>query len=638
MDWISGDAGTSPITGHLVQYSTDQITWTTMPSGPGETAAFELPSASTPYAVRVAAISELGTGAFTMVRPPIAETGAASDVSLRSATVVGAANANDGYAYVQFEVATSTDDLGTSAATLLDATDPFVWGSDIMPVSATLTDLEPGTSYFVRTVATSYFSYRIVSRGAIRTFTTDTDAVSTPITVEGLVDTALDGGPLVLPAVTPGNLPLTYTADPASVCTVAGTTVSLHGVGTCTVTADQAGDVGHLPATATGTFAVTAIVIVTPPTPPIPELSLQVEAGQVVGDSAIVVDGDGFKPYSTVRIELHSTPVLLSIATSDASGSFNATVRLPHVVTPGTHHIVAVGFATDDRAVQIAEELFVDWSGSLSEMQTGGGYTPLTATRILDTRESGAPMTAGTEYRLAVPASLVPDDVTALVLNLAVTESANGGYITLYPCASTRPLSAAINFTAGETKANLVDAMFRTDSVLCLWSNVDTHAVVDLQGFHSTSGNGRLVPRTAVRLVDTRPADALAAGQVLQIPVIGDGKARAGTTTVALNVAVDDPQRAGFLTVYPCGTNRPWAANLNFAAGQTISNEVMVQPGADGMVCVYTTSPTQLIVDLNATYDADGDSRASPRSCPAGSPTPARRPRCSPARPSNCTS
>ena len=146
--------------------------------------------------------------------------------------------------------------------------------------------------------------------------------------------------------------------------------------------------------------------------------------------------------------------------------------------------------------------------------------------------------------------------------------------------------------------------MFRSDSVLCLWSNVDTHAVVDLQGFQSTSGSGRLVPRTAVRLVDTRPADALDAGQVLQIPVIGDGKARAGTTTVALNVAVDDPQRAGFLTVYPCGTNRPWAANLNFAAGQTMSNEVMVQPGADGMVCVYTTAATQLVVDLNATYDA----------------------------------
>jgi hypothetical protein len=220
-------------------------------------------------------------------------------------------------------------------------------------------------------------------------------------------------------------------------------------------------------------------------------------------------------------------------------------------------------------------------------------------------------MMGATEFRLVVPASLVPTDVSALVLNLTVTQAARNGYITIYPCGITRPLAAAINFTAGETKANLVDAMFRSGDDLCLWSNVDTDVVVDLQGFHNRSGNGRLVPRDAVRLVDTRPADALVAGQVLQIPVIGDGRARAGTTTVALNVAVDEPQRAGFLTVYPCGTVRPWVSNLNFVAGQTVSNEVMVEPGTDGMVCVYTTAATQLVVDLDATYDAAGTARFS---------------------------
>jgi hypothetical protein len=148
--------------------------------------------------------------------------------------------------------------------------------------------------------------------------------------------------------------------------------------------------------------------------------------------------------------------------------------------------------------------------------------------------------------------------------------------------------------------------MFRAGGALCLWSNVNTDAVVDLQGFHSTSGQARLVPRTAVRLVDSRPDDALVASQVLRIAVIGDGKAAAGTIAVALNVAVDDPQRAGFLTVYPCGASRPWTSNLNFVAGQTVSNEVLVQPGADGTVCVYTTAATHLVVDLDATYDIGG--------------------------------
>ena len=230
----------------------------------------------------------------------------------------------------------------------------------------------------------------------------------------------------------------------------------------------------------------------------------------------------------------------------------------------------------------------------------------MTATRILDTRNDGAHMTEATEFRLAVPAALVPTDVSALVLNLTVTDAQRSGFLTVYPCGTARPLAAAINFTAGETKANLVDALFRSGGALCLWSNVEVDAVVDLQGFHSGSGNGRLVPRTAVRLVDTRPDHALVEGQVLQIPVIGAGKAPAGTTTVTLNVAVDAPERAGFLTVYPCGTDLPLASNLNFVPGQTISNEVMVQPGTDGTVCVYTNATTHLVVDLDATFETGG--------------------------------
>jgi hypothetical protein len=130
-----------------------------------------------------------------------------------------------------------------------------------------------------------------------------------------------------------------------------------------------------------------------------------------------------------------------------------------------------------------------------------------------------------------------------------------------------------------------------------------------VQGYHSDTSTARLVPRTAVRLLDTRPADALTADQVLRIPAVGDGKAPAGSTTVALNVAVDAPQRAGFLTVYPCGSDRPWASNLNFVAGQTVSNEVLVQPGADGSVCVYTTAATHLVVDLDASYATAGVER-----------------------------
>ena len=341
------------------------------------------------------------------------------------------------------------------------------------------------------------------------------------------------------------------------------------------------------------------------------QIAVQLDTGESIADATVVVHGEGLAPSSEVRIELHSTPVLLGTAITDSSGTLDTTVRLPHVVSPGTHNIVVLGTGPEGELVEARHEVFVDWSGALGDVHPSGGYTPLTATRILDTRNTQS-MAAATEFVLAVPSGLVPSDATGLVLNVAVTNARGAGFLTIYPCGTARPLAAALNFVPGEIKANLVDAIFRDGGTLCMWSNVALDAVVDLQGFHSDSGNGKLVPRTAVRLLDSRPDDALMAGQVLQIPVIGEQAAPIGTSTVALNIAVDDPQQAGFLTVYPCGTARPLASNLNFAAGQTVSNEVMVQPGADGMVCVYTMATTHLVVDLDGTFQATGSSRFSP--------------------------
>jgi hypothetical protein len=69
-----------------------------------------------------------------------------------------------------------------------------------------------------------------------------------------------------------------------------------------------------------------------------------------------------------------------------------------------------------------------------------------------------------------------------------------------------------------------------------------------------------------------------------------------------LNVTVDQPSAAGFLTVYRCGTSTPNASNVNFSAGQTTANSVTVSVGTNGKVCVYSSSSTQLIVDVDASF------------------------------------
>jgi hypothetical protein len=55
--------------------------------------------------------------------------------------------------------------------------------------------------------------------------------------------------------------------------------------------------------------------------------------------------------------------------------------------------------------------------------------------------------------------------------------------------------------------------------------------------------------------------------------------------------------------MYPTGEARPLAANLNFTAGDTVSNRAMVKLGAGGKVTIYNNAgDTDVVVDLGGTF------------------------------------
>lgn len=57
----------------------------------------------------------------------------------------------------------------------------------------------------------------------------------------------------------------------------------------------------------------------------------------------ITVTGEGFTAGEQIRIELHSTPVVLGTVIAGADGSFSTVVRIPAGTTPGAHTIWAIG-------------------------------------------------------------------------------------------------------------------------------------------------------------------------------------------------------------------------------------------------------------------------------------------------------
>ena len=93
----------------------------------------------------------------------------------------------------------------------------------------------------------------------------------------------------------------------------------------------------------------------------------------------------------------------------------------------------------------------------------------------------------------------------------------------------------------------------------------------------------------------------------IALPIIGQTLTNSGgidlivpanASAVALNVTAVTPTSAGFITVWPCGVERPLASHLNYSANGVVPNGVIASIGANGGVCFYSQAETDLIVDI----------------------------------------
>ncbi|WP_146115407.1 NPCBM/NEW2 domain-containing protein [Microbacterium sp. MYb62] len=71
-----------------------------------------------------------------------------------------------------------------------------------------------------------------------------------------------------------------------------------------------------------------------------PAGAVSLSASAVDAGETVQVSGSGFAAGESVRIELHSDPVLLTTVEADAAGAFAATVRIPADTATGPHRIV----------------------------------------------------------------------------------------------------------------------------------------------------------------------------------------------------------------------------------------------------------------------------------------------------------
>jgi sortase (surface protein transpeptidase) len=216
----------------------------------------------------------------------------------------------------------------------------------------------------------------------------------------------------------------------------------------------------------------------------------------------------------------------------------------------------------------------------------------------------------------------VPADASAVVVNVGVTQ-AWPGFWTAFPHGDERPMASTLNIDGGGQTRNsqAIVRLSPGSRAFDVFSQHGGHLIVDVVGYFTgaasvVSTDGLFVPTVPIRLIDTRLRRPLAEWAGSTIEFSGRTPLQGSMAAAAVNITVTEPLDVGFVTAFPAGVKRPFAANVNIDSfDQTIANHGTVRLGMRGM-SLFTQSGAHLVVDVTGWYlgtpDPSGPEAQSP--------------------------
>jgi hypothetical protein len=262
--------------------------------------------------------------------------------------------------------------------------------------------------------------------------------------------------------------------------------------------------------------------------------------------------------------------------------------------------------AASDIVVE-AEGYFTTTTGT-----TGGGFEPVTMTRLVDTRAgTGGVAKAKIPANGSITATIatgspIPSTAGSAMLDVTVIGTSTG-YVGVYPGGTTAG-NSAVDYTNGVTSSTAVTQLGSGGKVtIANHGATAVDVILDAEGYFTTqptTGAGlRLVP--AVRLLDTTTA-TVAAGATVDVQVGGvHGLPTRDIAGALLNVTVASAAVGGYLTAWPVGENEPASSLTAFPAKESRSDLAAVKAGTEGKVHIRNRSAgtIRLIVDLQGWFE-----------------------------------
>ncbi|MBK8691151.1 MAG: hypothetical protein IPN17_02285 [Deltaproteobacteria bacterium] len=224
-----------------------------------------------------------------------------------------------------------------------------------------------------------------------------------------------------------------------------------------------------------------------------------------------------FRDWSSLGLPPGATGVWLNVATIGVDAPGYATAFSAGQPRPPTSTVNYVAGAANANATPVvlgasagvtfealnSAHMITDAYGAFSP--SGAGLVPSGPTRVLDTRSDVA-LASNTPRAIDVRA---PAGAVGVVASITAIAGPGGGFVTAFPCGAPTPPTSNINVSPGAVATNTVVSMLGLGGQLCLLSNVETHAVVDVTGFFAPSSGLTYTALSPQRLLRARLRDGL---------------------------------------------------------------------------------------------------------------------------------
>jgi hypothetical protein len=244
---------------------------------------------------------------------------------------------------------------------------------------------------------------------------------------------------------------------------------------------------------------------------------------------------------------------------------------------------------------------------------TGDSFMPVPTLRLLDTRPT--PIAAGIIQNLTVTGvGGVPENATAVALNVTAVNPLGDGHLRVFPAGTPLPNTSVLNFAGGQSTPNQVLTKVGVNGQVSIYAGNTTDVLVEILGYFIEDA---LKDQYTPLAVPTRLKTVTLPGAVVgnptastvKVQLLGQGGfplAAARVSKAAVNVGSVNPEGAGHLRVFPTGNELPTTSTNNFAASDSRTNLVLVEPGIGGSISVYNASsnPVTITVDSVGYFSA----------------------------------